>query len=265
MLDVVKKLEQLDTLLPGRLLDNLFPLIEAQTQLEMVFNQSVYAQYLRASREKGNELYAVIEQPFSEGESDLGQKQISEQEIVSIKSIKNHFLMVFRSEISTLPIFLVSKKEPYDSISLIEDGVRLFPFSIKAKAPETERDCVEAGKALAYELGTACGFHLFRVTESVVKRYWDEVTNKAKRPKLETLGNYAAELEKREVGDEKIVESIKQMTRLHRNPTIHPEVILTVEEAIGIVGMARSVVGAMLAILPDVPPTTGTLAAAPSP
>jgi hypothetical protein len=30
-----------------------------------------------------------------------------------------------------------------------------------SKAPETMRDCEEAGKALAFELGTACGFHLF--------------------------------------------------------------------------------------------------------
>ena len=49
----------------------------------------------------------------------------------------------------------------------------------------------------------------------------------------------------------------KQMTKLHRNPLIHPEVILTVDEAIGIIGMARSVIGAMLQVLPDEPPTTG--------
>jgi hypothetical protein len=47
------------------------------------------------------------------------------------------------------------------------------------------------------------------------------------------------------------------MTKLHRNPLIHPEVILTVEEAIGIIGMARSVIAMMLQSLPDVPTTTG--------
>jgi hypothetical protein len=58
-------------------------------------------------------------------------------------------------------------------------------------------------------------------------------------------------------GEKRIVEAIKQMTKLHRNPLIHPEVILTSEEAIGIIGMARSVIGAMLATLPDAPGTTG--------
>ena len=38
----------------------------------------------------------------------------------------------------------------------------------------------------------------------------------------------------------------------------HPEVILTVEEAIETLGISRSVIGAMLRTLPDVPPTTST-------
>ena len=46
-------------------------------------------------------------------------------------------------------------------------------------------------------------------------------------------------------------------TKLHRNPLIHPEVILTVEEAIGIIGMARGVIAMMLQAMPDVPTTTG--------
>jgi hypothetical protein len=96
------------------------------------------------------------------------------------------------------------------------------------------------------------------VTESVVKRYWEMVSSGKARPNLQTLGNYAAEMEKAKFGDEKIAESIKMMARLYRNPTIHPEVILTVEQAMGIVGMARSIVGAMLAVLPDVPLTTGS-------
>ena len=54
-----------------------------------------------------------------------------------------------------------------------------------------------------------------------------------------------------------IVEAIKQMTKLHRNPLVHPEVILRTEEAIGIIGMARSAIAAMLAALPDVRIATG--------
>jgi hypothetical protein len=64
-------------------------------------------------------------------------------------------------------------------------------------------------------------------------------------------------MEKQKIGDDKVVEAIKQMTKLHRNPLIHPEVILSVEEAIGTIGMARSVIAMMLQVLPDAPTTTG--------
>jgi hypothetical protein len=65
-------------------------------------------------------------------------------------------------------------------------------------------------------------------------------------------------MEKRNFGDKKVTESIKQMARLHRNPLIHPEVILSVEEAIDTMGIARSVIGAMLRVLPDAPITTSS-------
>jgi hypothetical protein len=126
-----------------------------------------------------------------------------------------------------------------------------------AKAPEVEKDAKEAGRALAYELATACGFHTFRIVESVVRRYWDAVSDGEERPKLQTLGTFASLMDARKIGDEKIVESLKQLTKLHRNPLAHPEVILTVEEAIGTVGMARSVLAMMLQVLPDAPQTTG--------
>jgi hypothetical protein len=52
------------------------------------------------------------------------------------------------------------------------------------------------------------------------------------------------------------------MTTLHRNPLIHPEDALTLDEALGLLGMARSAITAMLAFLPSVPPTTTTAIAA---
>ena len=78
------------------------------------------------------------------------------------------------------------------------------------------------------------------------------------RPKLETIGTYASALEDNKFGDEKVWESLKQLGKLHRNPLIHPEVILDVGEEIEILGISRSVVGAMLKVMPDVPTTTTT-------
>jgi hypothetical protein len=56
---------------------------------------------------------------------------------------------------------------------------------------------------------------------------------------------------------------IKQIADLYRNPLIHPEVVLTMEDAVGIFGISRSAMAAMLSVLPDLPLTT-TSASAPS-
>jgi len=259
---VMEDIDDIERLVPGTVLDNLGVLLGAQARVEMVFDQSIYGQYLRASRAAGTMLHDALSKHLNVEKWE--EAKITDYDIAAIKRAKATFKTIFVGDLSALPSYLVAPKDNFDVTRLIENGVRLFPESLMTKAPEIEKDANEAGRALAFELPTACGFHTFRVTESVVRRYWDQVSGGTDRPKLETLGNFAAEMEKNSFGDPKVIEAIKQMTKLHRNPLIHPEVILNNEEAIGIVGMARSVIAAMLKTLPDAPTTTGAPSSTPS-
>jgi hypothetical protein len=263
LLDIIEGIDTLDGLSAGQtLIDEIGRFFSAQSKLEAVFDQSFYGDHLRASRAAGKDLHNVLAAFIDR--DDWATTKLTEYDIVNIKGKKATFRTVFLADLSVLPIYIVSKKDTYDVNRLIEEGIKLFPPTIMTKAPEVEKDAAEAGRALAFELATACGFHTFRVTESVVRRYWDHISAGKPRPSLETLGTFVAEMEKNKFGDSKVVEAIKQMTRLHRNPLIHPEVILTVEEAIGIIGMARSVIGEMLKVLPDAPTTTGAASLAPA-
>ena len=258
MLNVVASLNRLDNIPPnGALTDVFIDLFDAQQQLETLFNQSVYGPYLRASRERANVLHQAIERILAITEIKWNDP-VPSHNIFEVKTASEQFRLVFLSEISTLPVFLVSKHDNYDMNLLIEAGTGLFPPTMVKKVPESYADAMEAGRALAFSMGTACGFHTFRVTECVLKRYWDCASGGAARPSLQTIGSYSAELERQSFGEKKVIESLKQFSKLHRNPCIHPEVILSVEEAIGTLGIARSVIAAMLSVMPDVPPTTGT-------
>jgi hypothetical protein len=106
---------------------------------------------------------------------------------------REQFDLVFLSELGTLPSFLVVGKESYDTNILIDEGTRLFPPTLLQKVLEARQDALEAGKALAFELGTACGFHIFRVTEAVLKQYWDNASG-ATRPRLQTIGSFVKEM-----------------------------------------------------------------------
>ncbi len=258
MLDVAAALDQVDRLMPDeRVSAKWYVLFEAKSQLEALFSQSIYASHLRISRQKADELYSLINSTLGEDPAS-NERVLSEFDVWFLKQRRDHFKTVFLSELSTLPAFLVRMKESYDVNLLTDEGTRLFPATLASKCPEAIRDAVEVGRAIAFELPTAAGFHIFRIVEAVLKRYWDHVSSKKARPKLETIGNYASELENKKFGDAKIYESLKQLSRLHRNPLIHPEVILDVGEEIEILGISRSVIGAMLRVLPDVPTTTGT-------
>jgi hypothetical protein len=218
---------------------------------------SLYQSHLRLSQNQANRLFEEVDRHVRAlaGDQDA---EISATEIATLRDLYSTFKVVLEADLASVKAYLVSQRKPFDLTMLLIDGSSLFPEGMVNKAPETKWDSLEAGKALAFELGTACGFHTFRIVEAVLKRYWDETSGGQDRPRLETIGNYAKEMESKKLGDEKVIESLKQITRLHRNPLIHPEVILTVEETIDTLGIARSVVGAMLRVLPDLPPTTST-------
>ena len=226
----------------------------AEIGVQTIFEQSIYAPYLKSSREKATNLIEILKPISTDYDDDkLKELPFTAYEAASVRYHREQFRSVFFAELSVLPSFLVTAKGGYDINTLIDEGQNLFPASTLSKCPEADKDMREAGKALAFELATSCGFHVFRVTESVLKRYWDHVSGGKDRLVLQTIGSYAKELESKKLGDEKIWETLKQLARLHRNPLIHPDANLTVEDAISTLGLARSVIAMMLCVMPDIP------------
>ena len=217
----------------------------ARNALQMIFEQSVYAPYLNVSREKATNLISILEEVCEP------EHQLSAMDLWLIRNRRDEFKNVFLAELSILPAFLVSEKEGYDLNTLTNKGYKLFPTSLSQKCPDADEDMMAVGQTLAFDLATACGFHIFRVTETVLKRYWGSVSKGQPPPSVKTIGNYAKELESRNLGEKKTREALKQLSKLHRNPVIHPDVTLTVEEVINTLGIARSVISFMLNEIPD--------------
>jgi hypothetical protein len=111
---------------------------------------------------------------------------------------------------------------------------------------EAVSDMRAAGRCIAFDLGTAAGFHIMRATELVLRRYFDEVTGNAERPKTNNIGDYLRVLDDQDKGKKKTRATLRQIKDLHRNELIHPEVTLTLDEAIALLGIAQSAIVAML-------------------
>lgn len=173
-------------------------------------------------------------------------------EIAQTQQAYREFEAVLKAELGQLGIFLVSDKNAMNTLTLVEQGEMSFPDALKEKVPSAIGDVRDAMKCIALELPTAAAFHLHRANETVLKAYWSEVANGEALPQKATRGKIVEIMEKKKYGDEPIRSSLRDLVRLHRNPTIHPdESLASVEEAINLYGAIRSIIGFMLLKLPN--------------
>lgn len=187
----------------------------------------------------------------------LGRDDNAEFDFDSFLNLLNplsNFENALLSEAAMADVYYVLEKEPYSTLSLATKGETLFPPQTIEKVPEATADLQAAGQCIAFELPTAAAFHILRATEAVLRRYWASVAGNVPKPKLRTVGVFLAALRKHELGDNKVIAALGQMNELHRNPTIHPDENLNLDEAIALLGIANSVVASMLKVIPKVIP-----------
>lgn len=165
----------------------------------------------------------------------------------------DQFDTVLRSELAVADVYIIADKPPFSTLDLISQGRTLFPEEVAWQVPDAVGDLDDAGRCLAFELPTACGFHIMRATEAVLRRYWDVVTGGKAHPNQRNMGVYLGEMEKGGHGDSKVLAALKQIKDLHRNPINHPGDTLTTEDAMSLIGVARGAVAAMLRAFPNVP------------
>lgn len=231
-------------------------LYQAHHALSALLNTSVFSPYLRSSNQLGGDLYGALSAVVTrDGPMD---RPVFSFTLWSITSAYEKYKVALLAELGVFPSYFVTQKGSHDTLSLLTRGLALFPADLAMKVPDARFDVIEAAKALAFELPTACGFHAFRATESVLRRYYAEVAGGKAQPKVRNIGVYVNAMKQAGHGDPKVLAVLKQLADLHRNPLIHPEVALTVEEALTILGLARSAVASMLAQLPPPPQTTTT-------
>jgi len=249
-LDPITKLQP-----DSKVFDVMYPLVSAHLGINSLLNNSVFASTLRSCRESATTLQTNLQHIMGKANENT---TLSNYDVGVLNQQLEQFKIALLAEIGVLPAYFVNQKGGFDTLTLLDWGHLIFPTDLHAKVPEAVFDVEQAAKALAYELPTAAGFHTFRATESVLRRYYTHVSGGKPHPRVRNIGVYIKGLRAAHSGDEIVLSSLEQLTKLHRNPLIHPEVVLTLEEAISTLGMARSVVSAMLNALPPAPPTTAS-------
>ena len=153
-------------------------------------------------------------------------------------------------ELARAAVYAVHRKGIFDTSDLIDRADEIIPETLRGRLGD---DCIldlkQAGPCLAFELPTAAGFHMMRATESSMWAYWEHL-EKTKRPRNSNWGNAIQDLEQHSGSDPKVVAALKQLKDLHRNPVVHPEVVLTMDEALSLWAVAPGVIIAVALHLP---------------
>lgn len=175
---------------------------------------------------------------------------------------------VFRNDMPGIAAYIISKKGIYSTDDLILHADNAFVDATRKAMPaKAVRDFQEAGKCLAYEVGTACAFHLWRSVETVTEFYYEQLTGQDfdKAGVTRNWGAYIVALNKAGA-DKEITTFLDHIRKTYRNPQTHPDKFVDVPQALRLFGVAISSIDQMMAAVEALPPApTPASSASPTP
>jgi hypothetical protein len=149
-------------------------------------------------------------------------------------------------ELNRAPIFYVTPKGVFDTRALITDASAVYEGYRDRLPKAAVADTDQAGRCLAFALPTAAGFHIARATETVILKQMAAFGCDPPNPSQRGWGTYIKLLKDKDA-DKRVLHHLGQIKDLHRNPLIHPEVTLTMPEALSLWSICSSAIQAMVA------------------
>jgi hypothetical protein len=226
----------------------------AESWVDTLLNNSVYK--LQTCYASGSELLGSLKEfntHFLKAETKADAK-VDWWHQFRLTTQSKTFETVLLAEMATSHLYLVEPKGGYDLRQLTESGWVIFPPVLIEKVPEAIQDAKEAARCLAFALPTAAAFHLHRLHELVLRRYYDTVTSGAPRPANRNIGAYIDAMKNAHFKDPKVYSALANLKDFHRNPVLHPDDRLEdVQEAIALLGSINTVITYMLKAIQPAP------------
>ena len=200
---------------------------------------------LGAARRAATALIEVISSVISENPAEAFNSEPAEQVGVGGLHIPRRlraFESALANEMPSMPEYIVSKKGIYSTDDLISRAIGYFPLAIQRDVPEQARDDIsEAGKCLAYEVPTACSFHLWRAVEETMCAYYVALSGKTVAEGIRDR-NWVTIIKALEEnnGAPTVTWFLHHIRASYRTPHTHPEKMVTMDAALSLFGAAAS-------------------------
>lgn len=131
---------------------------------------------------------------------------------------------------------------PYNLVEKIESCFS--PDTWNTMAYDAKREFEESGKCLAFERYTGSAFHALRGVECVIRQYIEKLTGSL--PEKRDWGNYVQVL-KDKGADPSLTAVLDNIRSLDRNPLMHPEDWLDIDEAIAVFTISQTAINRLVA------------------
>lgn len=188
-----------------------------------------------ASKHAASELLTAVtewidENAFPGGKfsTDKFDRELEPWEWGQIRKKVESFRTVFEAECHGVDVYSVGQISIYKTQTLVSNGAKIIPEEYHSDIPaEALAEFDNAGKCLAFDLPTSCGFHALRGLELVMDAYLVAFGINTKRLRSWNMYIQAA---KKLIDDEnapskpspKVAAMLDRMRELDRNPLMHP-------------------------------------------
>ena len=177
----------------------------------------------------------------------IGVEQIKPGETIeNLTKIWDGFTITLKDELDRLPTFTATNKGNLSIHALVTGASKGYPQGVLELIDEfIVREIDQAGKCLAYEMPTSCGFHILRAVETGMKGYVHAATGKLPGIKNRNWGEYIFQLETAKAHSDLI--DVLRVLKTKRNPLMHPTDNLEVDEAISLLCVCQAGMEALIA------------------
>jgi hypothetical protein len=262
----VRQLENLYALYElGRRLGELRAFLKAKTEMDKDIGISCWqcaqglqyliggeALQLPRTNESATRLLASIDKLISG--DDVGSERLKQEYGTPldgyftgpIKTDLDTFQIALSEEVKLLPLFSVEAKGNLSIDRLVNGASDGYGASTLALLDDfMKREIDEAGRCLAFARPTACGFHILRAVEIILKAYVLAATGALPKLNKRNWGEYITQLS--DAGASASLVDFLRILKAKRNPLMHPKDTLELEDAIGIFCICQNAIETLVA------------------
>ena len=218
-------------------------LTSARHGVTMFLNQEGLPELLPRSFTKADRLQQIIDRYLGVMTGTLNRDQAGD--LPTLRRAVEGFSVSLQDELDTLPTFTVVGKGNLDMRKLVKSASLGYPGAVLELIDDFMRNEIDyAGKCLAFELPTSCGFHILRAVEIGIKGYLHAKTGSLPaKMNQRNWGEYIRLLEGARAHPDLI--DVLKVLKTKRNPLMHPQDTLEVMEAVSLLCICQAGIEAL--------------------